>query len=85
MSTSLVPLKTRRIKEQYTLNLSTIETSSSGRGVVLRRMGARVQVSSRCPLTMVQNYENLIALKQENRDGVGQPSGCRPPRNRLNK
>ncbi|GFW72978.1 uncharacterized protein TNCV_831011 [Trichonephila clavipes] len=40
MSSSLVPLKTRRLGERYTLNLSKAQTSSRGCGVVVRRGGA---------------------------------------------
>ncbi|GFW29271.1 uncharacterized protein TNCV_742131 [Trichonephila clavipes] len=50
-----VPLKTRRVGQRCTLNLSRAETSSCWCGVVVRRGGA----SSGCRprhLTMVQNY-----------------------------
>ncbi|GFT46768.1 uncharacterized protein TNCV_1317111 [Trichonephila clavipes] len=40
MSSSPVPLKTRRVGQRCTLNLSTAETSSRWCGVVVRRGGA---------------------------------------------
>ncbi|GFW43582.1 hypothetical protein TNCV_4769341 [Trichonephila clavipes] len=40
MSSSPVPLKTRRVGERCTLNLTRAETSSRWRGVVVRRGGA---------------------------------------------
>ncbi|GFY35193.1 uncharacterized protein TNCV_5045671 [Trichonephila clavipes] len=40
MSSSPVPLKTRRVGQRCTLNLSRAETSSRGCGVVVRRGGA---------------------------------------------
>ncbi|GFW22601.1 uncharacterized protein TNCV_2764131 [Trichonephila clavipes] len=40
MSSSPVPLKTRRVGQRYMLNLSRAETSSSWCGVVVRRGGA---------------------------------------------
>ncbi|GFU33181.1 uncharacterized protein TNCV_4156891 [Trichonephila clavipes] len=39
-SSSLVPLKTRRVGQRFTLNLSRAETSSRWCGVVVRRGGA---------------------------------------------
>ncbi|GFU14709.1 uncharacterized protein TNCV_4228651 [Trichonephila clavipes] len=55
-SSSPVPLKTHRIGQRCTLNLSRAETSSRWCGVVVRRGGA---CQLRCRprhLTMVQNY-----------------------------
>ncbi|GFX15638.1 uncharacterized protein TNCV_2131241 [Trichonephila clavipes] len=55
MSSIPVPLKTRRVGQRCTLNLSRAETSSRWCGVGVRRGGA----SQRCRprhLTMVQNY-----------------------------
>ncbi|GFU71400.1 uncharacterized protein TNCV_2584711 [Trichonephila clavipes] len=52
---SPVPLKTRRVGQRCTLNLSRAETSSHWCGVVVRRGGCQL----RCRpghLTMVQNY-----------------------------
>ncbi|GFT13970.1 uncharacterized protein TNCV_2616011 [Trichonephila clavipes] len=40
MSSNPVPLKTRRVGQRYTLNLSRAETSSQWCGVVVRRGGA---------------------------------------------
>ncbi|GFV45298.1 hypothetical protein TNCV_2037511 [Trichonephila clavipes] len=40
LSSSLVPLKTRRVGQRCTLNLSRAETSSCRCGVVVRREGA---------------------------------------------
>ncbi|GFX65402.1 uncharacterized protein TNCV_4475221 [Trichonephila clavipes] len=40
MSSSLVPLKTRRVGQRCTLNLSRAEMSSRWCGVVVRRRGA---------------------------------------------
>ncbi|GFU91111.1 uncharacterized protein TNCV_4924421 [Trichonephila clavipes] len=40
MSSIPVPLKTRRVGQRYTLNLSRAETSSRWSGVVVRRGGA---------------------------------------------
>ncbi|GFW13572.1 uncharacterized protein TNCV_1210381 [Trichonephila clavipes] len=53
-SLSPLPLKTRRVGQRCTLNLSRAETSSRWCGVVVRR---RCQLRC-CPrhLTMVQNY-----------------------------
>ncbi|GFW66504.1 uncharacterized protein TNCV_3310231 [Trichonephila clavipes] len=45
-SSSLVPLKTRRVWQRCTLNLSRAETSSRWCGVVVRRGGVPAQVSS---------------------------------------
>ncbi|GFT02648.1 uncharacterized protein TNCV_3690581 [Trichonephila clavipes] len=39
-SSSPIPLKTRRVGQRCTLNLSRAETSSRWRGVVVRRGGA---------------------------------------------
>ncbi|GFU76599.1 uncharacterized protein TNCV_1940871 [Trichonephila clavipes] len=50
-----VPLKTRRVGQRCTLNLSRAETSSRWCGVVVRRGGASSGVRPR-HLTMVQNY-----------------------------
>ncbi|GFT68600.1 uncharacterized protein TNCV_1841901 [Trichonephila clavipes] len=46
MSSSPVPLKTRRVGQRCTLNLSRAETSSRWCGVVVRRGGVPAQVSS---------------------------------------
>ncbi|PRD30187.1 UNVERIFIED_CONTAM: hypothetical protein NCL1_27181 [Trichonephila clavipes] len=46
MSSSTVPLETRRVGQLCTLNLSRAETSSRGCGVVVRRRGLPAQVSS---------------------------------------
>ncbi|GFV24160.1 uncharacterized protein TNCV_4165071 [Trichonephila clavipes] len=40
MSSSPVPLKTRRVRRRCTLNLSRAQTSSRWCGVVVRRWGA---------------------------------------------
>ncbi|GFW59838.1 uncharacterized protein TNCV_213801 [Trichonephila clavipes] len=42
----LIPLKTRRVGQRCTLNLSRAETSSRWCGVVVRRGGVPAQVSS---------------------------------------
>ncbi|GFX11250.1 uncharacterized protein TNCV_4786421 [Trichonephila clavipes] len=55
MSSSPVPLKTRRVGQRCTLNLSRAETSSRWCGVVVRREGCRFRCHPR-HLTMVQNY-----------------------------
>ncbi|GFX25398.1 uncharacterized protein TNCV_1423831 [Trichonephila clavipes] len=53
---SPVPLKTRRVGQRCTLNLSRAETSSRWCGVVVRRGGCQLRCRPRY-LTMVQNYE----------------------------
>ncbi|GFT59080.1 uncharacterized protein TNCV_186571 [Trichonephila clavipes] len=53
-SSSPVPLKTRRVRQRCTLNLSRAETSSRWCGAVARRE-VPAQVSS-THLTMAQNY-----------------------------
>ncbi|GFW38117.1 uncharacterized protein TNCV_601931 [Trichonephila clavipes] len=55
MSSSPVPLKTRRVGQRCTLNLSRAETSSRWCGVVVRRVECQLRCHSR-HLTMVQNY-----------------------------
>ncbi|GFT89861.1 uncharacterized protein TNCV_1665951 [Trichonephila clavipes] len=50
-----VPLKTRRVGQRCTLNLSRAETSSRWCGVVVRRGGCQLRCRPR-HLTMVQNY-----------------------------
>ncbi|GFW05430.1 uncharacterized protein TNCV_3359471 [Trichonephila clavipes] len=55
MSSSPVPLKTRRVGQRCTLNLSRAQTSSRGCGVVVRKGGCKLRCRPR-PLTMVQNY-----------------------------
>ncbi|GFX79807.1 DUF1758 domain-containing protein [Trichonephila clavipes] len=55
MSSILVPLKTRRVGQRCTLNLSRAETSSRWCGVVVRRGGCQLRCRPR-HLTMVQNY-----------------------------
>ncbi|GFX02038.1 uncharacterized protein TNCV_372271 [Trichonephila clavipes] len=55
MSSSPVPLKTRRVGQRCTLNLSRTETSSRWCGVVVRRGGYQLRCRP-CHLTMVQNY-----------------------------
>ncbi|GFT06345.1 uncharacterized protein TNCV_1145371 [Trichonephila clavipes] len=52
---SPVPLKTRRVGQRCTLNLSRAETSSHWCGVVVRRGGCQLRCRPR-HLTMVQNY-----------------------------
>ncbi|GFT25881.1 hypothetical protein TNCV_1518401 [Trichonephila clavipes] len=54
MSSSPVPLKTRRVGERGTLNLSRAQTSSCWSGEVVKR--AQLKCRPR-HLTMVQNYE----------------------------
>ncbi|GFT69684.1 uncharacterized protein TNCV_1298861 [Trichonephila clavipes] len=54
-SSSPVPLKTRRVGQRCTLNLSRAETFSRWCGVVVRREGCRLRCRPR-HLTMVQNY-----------------------------
>ncbi|GFX35532.1 uncharacterized protein TNCV_103391 [Trichonephila clavipes] len=46
MSSSPVPLKTRRVGERCTLNLSRAQASSRWWDVIVRRGGVRAQVSS---------------------------------------
>ncbi|GFV13556.1 uncharacterized protein TNCV_67591 [Trichonephila clavipes] len=50
-----VPLKTRRVGQLCTLNLSRAETSSRWCGVVVRRGGCQLRCRPR-HLTMDQNY-----------------------------
>ncbi|GFX41205.1 uncharacterized protein TNCV_2219031 [Trichonephila clavipes] len=52
---SPVPLKTRRVGQRCTLNLSRAEMSSRWCGVVVRRGGCQLRCRPR-HLTMVQNY-----------------------------
>ncbi|GFT80409.1 uncharacterized protein TNCV_2184641 [Trichonephila clavipes] len=54
-SSSPVPLKTRRVGQRCTLNLSRAETSFRWCGVVVRRGGCQLRCRPR-HLTMVQNY-----------------------------
>ncbi|GFY20658.1 uncharacterized protein TNCV_1118921 [Trichonephila clavipes] len=54
-SSSPVPLKTRRVGQRCTLNLSRAETSSRWCGVEVRRTGCQLRCRPR-HLTMVQNY-----------------------------
>ncbi|GFW82801.1 uncharacterized protein TNCV_3493711 [Trichonephila clavipes] len=54
-SSSPVLLKTRRVGQQCTLNLSRAEMSSGWCGVVVRRGGCQLRCRPR-HLTMVQNY-----------------------------
>ncbi|GFX54133.1 uncharacterized protein TNCV_2337691 [Trichonephila clavipes] len=55
MSSIPVPLKTRRVGQRCTLNLSRAEASSRWCGVVVRRGGCQLRCRPR-HLTMVQNY-----------------------------
>ncbi|GFX20179.1 uncharacterized protein TNCV_1437391 [Trichonephila clavipes] len=55
MSSSPVPLKTRRVGQRCRLNLSRAETSSRWCGVVVRRGGFQLRCQPR-HLTMVRNY-----------------------------
>ncbi|PRD36330.1 UNVERIFIED_CONTAM: hypothetical protein NCL1_09022 [Trichonephila clavipes] len=55
MSSSPVPLKTRRVGKRCTLNLSRAQTSSRWCGVVVSRGGYQLRSHPR-HLTMVQNY-----------------------------
>ncbi|GFT29711.1 uncharacterized protein TNCV_4891261 [Trichonephila clavipes] len=55
MSSSPGPLKTHRVGQRCTLNLSRAETSSHWCGVVVRREGCQLR-GHPCHLTMVQNY-----------------------------
>ncbi|GFY01883.1 uncharacterized protein TNCV_1468701 [Trichonephila clavipes] len=52
---SPVPLKTRRVGQRCTLNLSRAETFSRWCGVVVRRGGCQLRCRPR-HLTVVQNY-----------------------------
>ncbi|GFU46648.1 uncharacterized protein TNCV_1546611 [Trichonephila clavipes] len=54
-SSSPVPLKTRRVGQRCTLNLSRAETSSRWCGVVVRRGWCQLRCHPR-HLTIVQNY-----------------------------
>ncbi|GFW62699.1 uncharacterized protein TNCV_2624621 [Trichonephila clavipes] len=54
-SSSPVPLKTHRVGEQCTLNLSRAQTSCRWCGVVVRRKVCQLRCRLR-HLTMVQNY-----------------------------
>ncbi|GFW48413.1 uncharacterized protein TNCV_1109751 [Trichonephila clavipes] len=54
-SSSPVPLKTRRVGQRCTLNLSRAETSSRWCGVVVRRGVCQLRCRPR-HLTMAQNY-----------------------------
>ncbi|GFV78815.1 uncharacterized protein TNCV_4079151 [Trichonephila clavipes] len=54
-SSSPVPLKTRRVEQRYTLNMSTAETFTRWCCVVVRRGECLLRCRSR-HLTMVQNY-----------------------------
>ncbi|GFX53181.1 uncharacterized protein TNCV_361761 [Trichonephila clavipes] len=54
-NSSPVPLKTHRVRQRCTLNLSRAETSSRWCGVLARRGGASSGVVH-VILTMVQNY-----------------------------
>ncbi|GFW58534.1 uncharacterized protein TNCV_718341 [Trichonephila clavipes] len=56
MSSSPVPIKTRRVEQRCTLNLSRSQTSSRWCGVVVRIGEYRIRCRPR-HLTMVQNYE----------------------------
>ncbi|GFT59909.1 uncharacterized protein TNCV_705281 [Trichonephila clavipes] len=60
-SSSPVPLKTRRVGQRCTLNLSRAEMSSRWCGVVVRRGGCQLRCRPR-HLTMVQNY---VARRQK--------------------
>ncbi|GFX59881.1 hypothetical protein TNCV_4983941 [Trichonephila clavipes] len=53
-SSSPVPLKTRRVEERCTLNLSRAQMSSCLSGVVVKRGQLKYRP---CLLTMVRNYE----------------------------
>ncbi|GFS87992.1 uncharacterized protein TNCV_3929761 [Trichonephila clavipes] len=55
MSSSPVPLKTRRVGQRCKLNLSRAETSSRWCGVVVRRGRCHLKCHPR-HLTMAQNY-----------------------------
>ncbi|GFU60241.1 uncharacterized protein TNCV_4249421 [Trichonephila clavipes] len=55
MSSSPLPLKTRRVRQRCMLNLSRAETSSRWCGVVVRRGSYQLRCRPR-HLTMVQNY-----------------------------
>ncbi|GFY32470.1 uncharacterized protein TNCV_3559781 [Trichonephila clavipes] len=55
MSSSPVPLKTRRVGRRCTLNLSRAETSSRWCGGVVRRGGCQLRCRPR-HLTILQNY-----------------------------
>ncbi|GFX50681.1 uncharacterized protein TNCV_2722671 [Trichonephila clavipes] len=55
-SSSPEPMKTRRVGERCTLNLSRAQTSSRWCGVVVRRWGCQLRCHPR-HLTMVQNDE----------------------------
>ncbi|GFU00372.1 uncharacterized protein TNCV_4259031 [Trichonephila clavipes] len=56
MSSSPVPLKTRRVGVRCMLNLSRAQTTFPWCGVVVRREGRQLMCRPR-PLVMVQNYE----------------------------
>ncbi|GFY01156.1 transposable element Tc1 transposase [Trichonephila clavipes] len=56
MSSSLEPLKTRRVGKRCTLNLSRTQTSSRLCGVEVKRMGSRLRCHPRHS-TEIQNYQ----------------------------
>ncbi|GFW15985.1 uncharacterized protein TNCV_4432581 [Trichonephila clavipes] len=56
MSSSPVPLRTRRVGERCALNLPRVQTSSRWCGVVVRREECQLRCHPRY-LTMVQNDE----------------------------
>ncbi|GFS85985.1 uncharacterized protein TNCV_1219781 [Trichonephila clavipes] len=55
---SPVPLKTRRVGQRCTLNLSRAETSSRWCGVVVRREGARIRGYGTTPLSAKGDIED---------------------------
>ncbi|GFW27517.1 uncharacterized protein TNCV_163571 [Trichonephila clavipes] len=64
-SSSPVPLKTRRVGQRCTLDLSRAETSSHWCGVVVRRRGCQPRCRPR-HWTMVQNY----AVRRQKPSGI---------------
>ncbi|GFV37357.1 uncharacterized protein TNCV_1757951 [Trichonephila clavipes] len=58
MSSGPVPLKTRRVGQRCTLNLSRAQMPSRWCGVIVRRRGSQLRCRPR-HLTMVQNYESV--------------------------
>ncbi|GFU89647.1 hypothetical protein TNCV_4042541 [Trichonephila clavipes] len=66
MNSSRVPLKTRRVGEQCTLNLSRAQTSSRWCGVVVRRGGSQFSDEAHFWLNGYVNKQNCRIWSEAN-------------------
>ncbi|GFU79042.1 hypothetical protein TNCV_548551 [Trichonephila clavipes] len=82
-SSNPVPLKTRRVRQRCTLNLSRAETSSRWCGVVVRRGACQLRISRKKKPSLQETLDLLQNLPSESSDALTEDSSDEVKR--LNK